>query len=80
MGAYAEIEAMRSYGYGSFKTEIHEFGKVTCPVCEKECGGKSGFFGEQGRLEGVHQHMKVVHGIKQRWRREGLLASKDPTP
>lgn len=74
MGELAMLEAVRTYRFSRPKVEIHQFEKVACPICEKLCGGKSGFWGEQGRLEGVHMHMKFVHGIKQKWRREELLA------
>lgn len=68
-----ELYALRTYGYGKPKLEIYSFDPVSCPICGKSCGGKSGFSGEQGRLEGVHQHMKVVHGVKKKWQRLELL-------
>lgn len=73
MGEYAMEQAFRTYGYGSVRTEIHTFASVDCPVCGKSCGGKSGSGGEQGRLEGVHQHMKFKHGILKKWKRVEML-------
>ena len=73
MGEYAMIEALRTYGFGNPSLTIYENEKVECPICGKLCGGKSGFGGERGKYEGVHQHMKQAHGVKQKWKREYLL-------
>ena len=59
-----EALALYLYGRSNPKTEIYDFEKVECPVCGKLVGGRSGFMGEHGRFEGVHQHMKFKHGMK----------------
>ncbi len=65
--------AFWSYRFHQPRTEIHQFEKVACPICGHLCGGKSGFSGDLGRMEGVHQHMKKVHGVKQKWKRAELM-------
>jgi len=76
MGEYAEY-ALADYYRGGIRhippTDITEFKKVACPLCGKLVGGKSGFWGEMGRLEGVHQHLKFFHGISKLKVREGIL-------
>lgn len=71
-----EFQAMQSYG-GDVPATTHPFDKVECPICGKPRGGRSVFSGERGRLHGVHMHMKVSHGIKQKWKRDAMIAESE---
>ena len=56
-----ECQALRTYRYGWAKLEFHMFDPVPCPVCGKECGGKSIIPGQRGRTEGVIAHLRFKH-------------------
>ncbi len=73
MGEYAEYEWRRSLRGGipnsAFRLPpVPHWPKVACPVCGKMCGGRG-----DTQTQGVHQHMKFKHGIKQKWKREQML-------
>ncbi len=72
MGEYATDalrQAIRSGRYWSPPPPVPHHDKVACPICNQLCGGR-GF----DKFEGVHQHMKFKHGIRQKWKREQLLS------
>lgn len=76
MGEFAERQLafdMRRMPRNFSMPPVPHWPKVACPICGKKCGGRG-----DRQNDGVHMHMKFVHGIKQKWKREKLLSAEQP--